>query len=238
MPDRDPDDEHPGIRDPELLAVLESAARLQELVPDAVLVGGAAAALYAGHRRSFDHDHVLADLSERFAVVLDAVESEPAWVTNRIRPGKIILGELGDIESGIRQLIRRRPLEITELVLPSGRALRVPTADETLRIKGFLVVRRNQVRDHLDVVALADRYGVEHAGAVLADLDSYYADQRGSGDGVASQLARQLSDPKPKDTATITELDRYKGLQARWHDWKVVVAACRRIAVAMVGDSS
>jgi hypothetical protein len=49
-----------------LRAVLESAARLQELVPDAVLVGGSAAALYAGHRDSFDHDHVLADLSDRF----------------------------------------------------------------------------------------------------------------------------------------------------------------------------
>lgn len=233
----DPDAAHPGVRDPELLAVLESAARLQELVPDAVLVGGAAAALYAGHRRSFDHDHVLADLAQRFDVVLDAVESDPGWVTNRVRPGKIILGELGDVESGIRQLIRRRPLEIAEIVLPSGRPLRVPTADETLRIKGFLIVRRNQVRDHLDVVALADRYGTAHAGAVLSDLDSYYGDQRDSDDGVASQLARQLADPKPKDTATITELSRYKGLQPRWHDWKVVVAACRRISLAMVEES-
>jgi hypothetical protein len=34
----------------DLLAVLESAARLQRLVPDAVLVGGSAAAAYAGHR--------------------------------------------------------------------------------------------------------------------------------------------------------------------------------------------
>jgi hypothetical protein len=33
---------------PDLRAVLNSAARLQELVPDAVLVGGSAAALYAG----------------------------------------------------------------------------------------------------------------------------------------------------------------------------------------------
>ena len=42
-----------------LTQVLESAARLQRLVPDAVLVGGSAAALHAGHRDSFDHDHVL-----------------------------------------------------------------------------------------------------------------------------------------------------------------------------------
>lgn len=40
--------------------------RLQAVVPDAVLVGGSAAALYAGHRDSFDHDHVLPDLVERY----------------------------------------------------------------------------------------------------------------------------------------------------------------------------
>jgi hypothetical protein len=36
------------------------------MVPDAVLVGGSAAALYAGHRDSYDHDHVLPDLRERW----------------------------------------------------------------------------------------------------------------------------------------------------------------------------
>ena len=33
----------------------------------------------------------------------------------------------------------------------------MPTADETLRIKGYLVVRRNQVRDYIGVAALSDR---------------------------------------------------------------------------------
>ena len=35
---------------PDWEAVLSSAARLQEILPDAVLVGGTAAALHAGHR--------------------------------------------------------------------------------------------------------------------------------------------------------------------------------------------
>jgi DNA-binding transcriptional regulator YiaG len=52
----------PGLSRPDLLRVLESAARLQAVVPDAVLVGGSAAALWASHRTLFDHDHVLADL--------------------------------------------------------------------------------------------------------------------------------------------------------------------------------
>lgn len=60
----------PGLRRPDLVRVLESAARLQAAVPDAVFVGGSTAALWASHRTSFDHDHVLADLNVRFDTVL------------------------------------------------------------------------------------------------------------------------------------------------------------------------
>jgi hypothetical protein len=230
-----PESDTPGLARPELVRVLESAARLQEVVPDAVLVGGSAAALWANHRSSSDHDHVLEDLSARFNTVLEAIEATDGWVTNRVTPGKIILGELGDIESGVRQLIRNRPLEVTEVTLPSGQVLRVPTPDETLRIKGYLIVRRNQVRDYLDVAALADRYGITHAAEVLRQIDVYYSDQRGrESQGVATQLARQLADPRPADARTIRQLARYKGLDARWTDWRSVTDVCRSLAVEMV----
>jgi hypothetical protein len=224
-----------GLNRPELLRVLESAAKLQKVVPDAVLVGGSAAALWADHRSSYDHDHVLEDLEARFDTVLEAIESTDGWVTNRVTPGKIILGELGDIESGVRQLIRNAPLEVAEVRLPSGQTLRVPTPDEILRIKGYLIVRRNQVRDYLDVAALADRYGISHAADVLGHIDDYYSDQRGAGaEGVATQLARQLAAPKPADARTITQLGQYKGLDARWTDWNNVTDVCRSVAVEMV----
>ena len=38
----------PGVESPVMAAVFASAATLQKLVPDAVLVGGSAAVLYAG----------------------------------------------------------------------------------------------------------------------------------------------------------------------------------------------
>ena len=44
---------------PDWEAVLSSAARLQQILPDAVLVGGTAAAIHAEHRLSRDADHVL-----------------------------------------------------------------------------------------------------------------------------------------------------------------------------------
>jgi hypothetical protein len=224
----------PGLSRPDLVLVLESAARLQAVVPDAVLVGGSAAALWASHRTSSDHDHVLPDLNARFDIVLEAIEATEGWVTNRVTPGEIILGELGGIESGVRQLIRNRPLEVNGVELPSGQKLRVPTPDETLRIKGYLIVRRNQVRDYLDVAALSDRYGIQHSGQVLADIDLYYTDQRGpDAEGVATQLARQLSDPRPADQRTIRQLGSYKGIEARWAAWENVTGACRSLAVEM-----
>ena len=170
--------------EPVLTEVLESAARLQEAVPDAVLVGDTAA-MYASHRDSVHHDHTLADLQERFDQVLDAIENTDGWVTNRVIPSKLILGSLGDIEAGVRQLIRRRPLEVVDVTLPSGNSVRVPTLEETLRIKGYLIVRRNQTRDFLDVVALADKTGVREAATILAGIDEYYSDQHGEGLGVA-----------------------------------------------------
>ena len=214
--------------------VLRSAARLQELVPDAVLVGGTAAALYAGHRDSTDHDHVVADLSDRFDAVLEALESDPDWILNRATPGKIILGSLGDIETGIRQLIRRRPLETQAVTLADGTSLIVPTPAETLRIKAYLIVKRNQTRDFLDVAALSDRFGTEWSAGVLAGIDDYYDASAGDGTAVASQLVRQLGEPRPKDDRTVGQLTAYKNLTVRWQSWQSVVAQCQALADAML----
>src|SRR5680860_855052 len=181
---------NPGLdnRDAGFLKVMESAAHLQRLVSGAVLVGGAAAILYADHRESRDHDHVLADLADRFEMVLEAVEEDEGWATNRVTPGKVILGNLDGVEAGVRQMIRKVPLEVAEVTLPSGGKVTVPTAEETLRIKAFLVVRRNQTRDYLDLAALSEHLGVDRAAEALAKIDDYYADQGEDADGVASQL--------------------------------------------------
>jgi hypothetical protein len=70
---------------------------------------------------------------------------------------------------------------------------------------------------------------------VLAHIDVYYSDQRGpeSAD-VATQLARQLADPRPADTRTIWQLSQYKQLDERWTDWENVTEVCRSVAVEMV----
>lgn len=212
--------------------VLAAAAHLQELVPDAVLVGGTAAATHAGHRVSFDDDHVLADLRERFDELLDALEATDGWMTARVNRPVLILGNLDGVETGIRQLIRRRPLEVEEVKV-DRRTIRVPTLGEMARIKAWLVLRRNATRDYLDVVALAERLGPE-AAQVLVGLDDYYADQTGpDGRRVATQLAKQLAEPTPYDLSDV-DLRRYRKLEKRWRDWDEVVRACRGLAARML----
>ncbi len=209
--------------------VLEAAARLQQILPDAVLVGGAAAAHHAAHRISLDDDHVLTDLRQRFDAVLNALEQTDGWVTSRVRPQVLILGSLDGIETGIRQLIRRRPLD-TEIVSIGTRALQVPTLDEIFRIKAWLVLRRNAVRDYLDVVALADRLGNRRAAEMVLSLDEYYEDQIGA-DGlrISTQLVKQLADPMPYDLSAV-ELSTYRKLEVRWRTWQNVVSAAQALA--------
>ena len=216
--------------------VLASAARLQDLVPGAVLVGGTAVAAHARHRLSLDHDHIVADLAERFDAILDHLESLGEWTTAKVMPGRIILGELGGIETGVRQLLRERPLEVEQWDI-DGTPLTVPTAPEILRIKAWLALTRNQTRDYLDIAAIGDLIGLTDAARTLADIDAYYSDLNPGPDRVASQVVRQLSDPQPRDPIVTRELPQYRNLDARWHSWDAVRSVCREIALLITEGS-
>jgi hypothetical protein len=218
---------------PEIQAVLQAAARLQELVPDAVLVGGTAAAYYARHRISLDDDHVVADLRDRYEETLAALEDTDGWVTARVQRPVLILGRLDGVETGIRNLIRRRPLEVEEVTV-GERTLRVPTLEEIARIKAWLCLMRNATRDYLDFAALAERLGEDDAAGVVFTMDDYYADQLGPGSRrVATQVSKQLAEPHPDDLGEV-DLVSYRKLDRRWQDWNVIVDACRRVAVRVL----
>ena len=222
-----------------LRTVLESAAKLQEIVPDAVLVGGSAAALYAGHRDSFDHDHVLQDLADRYGIVLDAVEASEGWATSvrASRPPFTVLGTLDGVEAGLRQLRRSLPLETAEYDLGDGGRVIVPTLEEILRIKAYLVVQRNAVRDYLDVVALTETLGPERAVQVLRDIDTYYSDRSETDGSVLTTLILRLATPEPKDSEVTTQLETYKGLSSQWQEWGAVEEACHELAQTLAEHS-
>ncbi len=216
--------------------VLAASIHLQRLVPDAVLVGGSAAALHVGHRLSLDDDHVIRDLVERFDEVLEALEATDGWVTARVKRPVLILGSLEGVETGIRQLIRQRPLEVEEVATPSG-TIRVPTLREMAHIKAWLILQRNATRDYLDFAALADRLGPD-APSMVIEMDDYYVDQRGPGGRrIATQVAKQLSEPAPYDLSEI-DLRHYRGLLPRWQEWAEVSTVCRQVAIAVLAEAA
>lgn len=213
----------PNATLPDWEQVLSAAARLQGILPEAVLVGGTAAALYAGHRLSTDADHVLPDLRAQFDAVLAELESVAGWKTARIQRPVQILGSLDGIETGVRQLIRDEPLETTQIER-QGYAITVPTQAEILRIKAVLILRRNATRDYLDFVALADSMGDEQVVAALRPFDRLYPQP--NGESALQQLQIQLAQPLPYDLEEL-RLAEYKNLESRWQDWDAVRTACQ-----------
>ena len=178
-------------------------------------------------RREPEWDQILAA-----AAKLTDLEDTDSWITARVTRPVQVRGSLDGVETGIRNLIRRRPLEV-EIYETRHGPIRVPTLAEMARIKAWLVLKRNATRDYLDLVALAERVGPD-AAKVLVGLDEWYADQIGpGGERVATQLAKQLAEPKPYDLSEI-DLSRYRRLHVRWQDWLAVADACRKLAVAML----
>lgn len=214
---------------PDWELVLSSAARLQRIIPDAVLVGGTASAIHPERRFSRDADHILTDLRFRFDDVLAELESVAGWKTARVKRPVLILGSLDGIETGIRQLYRDEPLETTVLDY-HGQILTVPTEGEILRIKGVLILKRNATRDYLDFVALADHIGDDGVALALQSFDRLYC--QASGESPLQQLQVQLANAVPYDLEE-TELSEYKSLDPRWHDWGAVKAACSHVAMVI-----
>ena len=221
----------PAVPDWETL--LAQAAILQTKVPGAVLVGGTAAALHAGHRISFDHDHVIRDLGRNYGAAIAALESIAGWRTQRRVRGKLVLGGIHGIDAGLRNQRRSQPLETTSISLKNGAKLRIPTVAEMLRIKAFLVVERNATRDYLDVAALSHHLGLRDSTKALGRMSDLYAQFAGEGGDMLVSLAVKLANPDPYDLTEV-DLSEYKGIIAPWNHWHAVQAQCRALAVALL----
>jgi len=208
--------------------VLASLCRLHSLLPEAVLVGGTAAALYTGHRFSFDHDHVLPDLRERFDTVLAQLEAVAGWETARVQRPILILGSLDGVQTGVRQLRRSRPLETT--VMRVGQhEVTLPTLPEVLRIKAFLCLERNATRDYLDLAALAAHMGIDAASEALGSMDELYPQKNGDPWAVRTQLVMQLAAPPPHDLPG-DDLSEYKGVRPPFDHWSHVAEVCGKLS--------
>lgn len=107
---------------------------------------------------------------------------------------------------------------------------------ERLRIKAYLIVRRNTTRDFIDFAALFDHLGVRRALQALDPLDRLYP-QEGA-HSISQQLVLQLAEPKPWDLSQ-TDLSRYKSLKPPYTDWSEIkrrtASAAQKILLRRLG---
>jgi RND superfamily putative drug exporter len=148
----------------------------------------------------------------RLSVALDALETEA--------------------DSGRTPMERRSPMETTNVQLPTGDRLQIPTGAETLRMKSYLIMCRNSSRDYAEFAELVDSMETQTAAIVLASMDRYYCGQHPRKKWVATQLVRRLADPQPSDQHDT----RMSGPQAE-SDWAKVRERCLSVAVAMLEEA-
>ncbi|MGK2880503.1 MAG: MMPL family transporter, partial [Mycobacterium sp.] len=151
---------------------------------------------------------------ERLSVALDALEAEADAVSPPVE--------------------RLIPVETTNVQLPTGDRLQIPTGAETLRLASYLIICRNRARDYAEFADLVNAMDARTAGQVLAGMDRYYCDQQPRQrqptrqHWVASQLVSRLADPRPADHTSMAEADA---------DWHKVRQSCLSVAVAMLEEA-
>jgi len=182
--------------------LLEAVVVFQSSYGEAPLVGGTATALHVGHRQSNDADFEFTELRERFDELLEELEADERWKLKRRQFGQVITGRFDGVETGLRQLRRSEPLETASVETKSGPIV-IPTRDEMIRIKGWLILDGGHVRDYLDFAALTHAAGETSTQNALHSLNVCYRDMdpRGGERGTdpLMPLQWQLDDPRPPD---------------------------------------
>lgn len=163
------------------------------------------------------------------------------WGERPVHPVTLWRGRLSvaidALETGSRrhdrpQYKRRCPVETTNVQLPTGDRLQVPTGAETLRLKGYLIMCRNSSRDFAEFADMVDTLDPETAAVVLAGMDRYYCSQPPKQQWIASELVRQLADPHPCDLP-----DDHRSEPDTRADWDDVRQRCLSVAVAMLEEA-
>jgi heme transporter len=257
-----PDDiSAPAVPSADLRVVLKSAARLRDLVPDAICVADPLAFSGCGRNgelrgRVKGGDYATSAATHRLAVAGTAAGSNGSSRTRKfvgglshrngagrpapraVHPVTLWRGRLSvaldalETEADHPDFERRSPVETTHVQLTTGDRLQIPTGAETLRLKGYLIMCRNSSRDYAEFAELVDTMEAETAAIVLAGMDRYYCSQSPRRQWIATQLVRRLADPHPSDL----DDEHWPGADAK-ADWEEIRQRCLSVAVAMLEEA-
>ncbi|MFZ0834786.1 MAG: MMPL family transporter [Mycobacterium sp.] len=236
--------------------VVKSAAKLKDLAPDAICVADPLAFSGCGRREeepTAARNVHTAQLPPRASWPDSLRASGPPqgrrapisalrhrgsrrkvpWAGRGVHPVTMWRGRLSVVLDALAvdaqtetPVARRSPVETTNVQLPTGDRLQIPTGAETLRMKGYLLMCRNSSRDYAEFAELVDTMDPTTAALVLAGMDKYYCGQQPRKQWVATQLVRRLADPQPSDEEIEPDVD-----------WEEVKQRCLSVAVAMLEEA-
>jgi hypothetical protein len=208
---------------PELRVIVRAGVRANREVPGAVALGGTVCALYAQHRLSMDIDFGLTDLRQRFGLIRDRLLEVDGWREANVRPPVLILGSLDGVEVGFRQLRRNTPMDTLELQTPDG-PLIIPTLEELLRSKAFLLYSRNAARDFLDFAELSRLMPEQDVVRILAGIDACFAWEKQP--SILLGVIKSLLHPEPADFDPAV-FEAFRWLAPRLKTWPEIQSRCR-----------
>lgn len=234
--------------------VVKSAAKLKDLAPDAICVADPLAfsgcvrsakepvtvrhAGSAAPRRSWPNALRATGSPHAGGSPTSALRHRGSrkwmpWSGRGVHPVTMWRGRLSvaldalEVDARTETLVARRsPVETTNVQLPTGDRLQIPTGAETLRMKGYLLMCRSSSRDYAEFAELVDTMDPTTAALVLAGMDKYYCGQQPRKQWVATQLVRRLADPQPSDEGMDPHVD-----------WVQVKQRCLAVAVAMLEEA-
>ncbi len=230
--------------------VVKSAARLKHLAPDTITVADPLAfsgCLLAdkplGHRIKVGDSPQPSRRPARVGAVTNGRTHRNGGANGKVKtlpahPVTMWRGRLSVALDALEAeadppMERRSPMETTNVQLPTGDRLQIPTCAETLRLKSYLIMCRNSTRDYAEFAELVDSMETQTAAVVLAGMDRYYCGQQPKNQWVATQLVRRLADPKPSDEHDT----RMSGPEAE-ADWAKVRQRCLAVAVAILEEEA
>ncbi|GAB2996163.1 putative transport protein MmpL11 [Mycobacterium bourgelatii] len=243
--------------------VIKSAAKLKTLAPDAICVTDPLAFTGCGRTQPEDQevagDELVLASADRPAgnVYTDpragarksvsqayrtGIARAKTWTERPVHPVTVWRGRLSVALDALQtsaatssSFERSSPVETTNVQLPTGDRLSIPTCAEALRLKGYLILCRNSRRDYAELADMVDAVEPETAAAVLSHMDRYYCCQppgsRARRQWMATQLVRRLADPCPAD------LDEGEPGPDDKADWEQVRRRCLAVAVAMLEEA-
>ncbi|MCV7359391.1 MMPL family transporter [Mycolicibacterium fluoranthenivorans] len=226
----------------DLRVVMKSSARLKTLAPQSIIVADPLVfngcrprvAQLAGARRFAG---VGAGRAGGGATGVTQTVTKPVHPVTMWRGRLAVALDALEIASGAERSPAERlarndfaPMETTNVQLPTGDRLLIPTGAETLRLKGYLIMARNSAKDYADFAGMATSMDTETAASVLAGMDRYYCGQHPRSQWVATQLIRRLADPRPED-------DPADAFASADTDWPTVRRICLSVAVAMLEET-